>query len=400
MTKHDFIFSEQRRHRFARHVAFWILWCLAFNLLFHFPIHVFKGWDTSGPGTKNLQELGPTLFFIKTLIVNCFFAVIVPQMALTYVLIYWLLPNYFYKRKKYFLVGVITAGVLLVFYLVAVVFKHSNVVYNQIAGTSGTLMPFAGMRQVVIIDQLSSLPIVLGFALMIKLVKRWWQKQKETELLAKEKTKAELQLLKAQVHPHFLFNTLNNIYFFTLTNSAQSPVMIKKLSGMLHYILNECNLPLVPLEKEIKMIRDYMALEKIRYAEQMQMTIDIDDEHDGKMIAPLLLIPFVENSFKHGASKMITEPWVKLNLTIGNNRLHFSIINSKPSGNELSGVKGNIGLKNVTKRLELLYPGTHELNIVTEPETYAVHLSLQLYDIKDSTTIKDEIKPLNEYAMA
>jgi LytS/YehU family sensor histidine kinase len=141
-------------------------------------------------------------------------------------------------------------------------------------------------------------------------------------------------------------------------------------------------------------------LEKIRYAEQMQMTIDIDDEHDGKMIAPLLLIPFVENSFKHGASKMITEPWVKLNLTIGNNRLHFSIINSKPSGNELSGVKGNIGLKNVTKRLELLYPGTHELNIVTEPETYAVHLSLQLYDIKDSTTIKDEIKPLNEYAMA
>jgi LytS/YehU family sensor histidine kinase len=113
---------------------------------------------------------------------------------------------------------------------------------------------------------------------MINLVKRWWRKQKETELLAKEKTKAELQLLKAQVHPAFLFNTLNNIYFFTLTNSTQAPVMIKKLSGMLHYILHECDEPLVPLEKEIKMIRDYMALEKIRYAEQMQMTIEIEDQ--------------------------------------------------------------------------------------------------------------------------
>ena len=169
---------------------------------------------------------------------------------------------------------------------------------------------------------------------MIKLVKRWWLKQKETEQLAKEKTKAELQLLKAQVHPHFLFNTLNNIYFFTLTNSTQAPVMIKKLSGMLHYILNECNLPLVPLEKEIKMIRDYMALEKIRYAEQMQMTIDIKEDHDSKMIAPLLLIPFVENSFKHGASKMITQPWVKLTISIEEDRLHFIIMNSKPSTNE------------------------------------------------------------------
>jgi LytS/YehU family sensor histidine kinase len=183
--------------------------------------------------------------------------------------------------------------------------------------------------------------------------------------------------------------------------------MIKKLSGMLHYILHECDQPLVPLEKEIKMINDYMALEKIRYAEQMQMTIDIENHHDNKMIAPLLLIPFVENSFKHGASKMITQPWVKLYIYIENNRLHFTIRNSKPPTNEparsnacLPGRQGNIGLKNVTKRLELLYPGTHELNIVSEPGSYAVYLILQLEDIKDHTTIKDEINPLNEYAMA
>jgi len=385
---------------------FWFVWCVAFNLLFHFPIHVFKGWDTSGPGSKNYQELGPVLFFIKALIVNSFLAVIAPQIALTYILIYWLLPNYFYKRKNYFHTGTITAGVLLAFYFVASIFKYSPALYNMIAGTTGGgAMTFSAMAQVVIIDQLSSLPIVLGFALMINLVKRWWLKQKETEQLAKEKTNAELQLLKVQIHPHFLFNTLNNIYFFTLTNSAQAPIMINKLSGLLNYILHECDRPFVPLEKEIKMIQDYMALEKIRYAEQLEMTIDIDGSPGEKIIAPLLLIPFVENSFKHGASKMITNPWVTLSIKIEKDSLHFIIRNSQPMKTEtvttkacLPNRQGNIGLKNVTKRLELLYPGSHELTIVPGSDSYSVYLSLPLYE--GYTIIKDEIKPMSEYALA
>ena len=236
MTKHEFIFSEKRKHRLARHISFWLVWCIAFNLLFHYPIHVFKGWDVSGPGTPNYQELGPAWFFIKALIVNSFLGVIVTQISLTYVLIYWFLPNYIYKRKNYFFSGFIIIAIVLAFFIIAILFKHSPVVYNHFAGTSGGgAVKLKGMAQVVLIDQLSSLPIVLGFALMIKLVKRWWLQQKETNQLSKEKTNAELQLLKAQVHPHFLFNTLNNIYFFTLTNSVQAPLMIQKLSGLLKY---------------------------------------------------------------------------------------------------------------------------------------------------------------------
>jgi sensor histidine kinase YesM len=422
VTKHEFIFSDQRKHRCTRHVTFWFVWCLAFNILFHLPSQVFKGWGPVSPNNINLPQLGLPLFFIKTLVVNSFLAVVVPQIALTYVLIYWLLPNYYFKRKNLFLVGSITVSVLIIFYFVAAGFKYVNVIYSHIQRIYDHISrrpevydwSFKLNLRPAVLDQVSSLPIVLGFALMIKLVKRWWQKQKETELLAKEKIKAELQLLKAQVHPHFLFNTLNNVYFFTLTNSTQAPVMIKKLSGLLHYILKECEQPLVPLAKEIKMIRDYMALEKIRYAEQMQMTIDIGNDPGNKMIAPLLLIPFVENSFKHGASKMIMQPWVKLSIYIENNTLHFTISNSKPPTTEpiaakaclpnlpngQAGRQGNIGLKNVTKRLELLYPGTHELEIVSEPGSYAVHLTLQLQDLKDATTIKDEIKPFNDYAMA
>jgi LytS/YehU family sensor histidine kinase len=257
-------------------------------------------------------------------------------------------------------------------------------------------------------DQLSSLPIITGFAVMIKLMKRWWLKQKETEQLFQEKTKAELQLLKAQVHPHFLFNTLNNIYYFTLSGSPKAPEMINKLSGLLHYILNECNQPLVALQKELNMVRDYMALEKIRYGEQMNMTIEIQEDgfpslrgDAGRgLIAPLLLIPFVENSFKHGTSKMLAHPWVKLQIIIENNTLHFSVTNSRPQEAEPQVKKGNIGLKNVKKRLELLYPGTHELNIISEPESFFVFLKVQLQEANDYATTNEEIKTATDYAMA
>jgi len=225
-----------------------------------------------------------------------------------------------------------------------------------------------------------TLPIVVGVAVTLKLLKRWWFKEKEAEQIAKEKARAELLLLKAQIHPHFLFNTLNNIYFFTLSASQKAPEMIRKLSDMLYYILNECEQPLVPVEKELKMIQDYMALEKIRYGDQMDMTLDIKGDYQNKMVTPLLLIPFIENSFKHGASKMLTHPYVKLNLSIEENNLVFLLANNKPDAITSSARSGAIGLRNVRKRLQLLYPGTHELNIVNEPASFIVFLKLQLQE--------------------
>jgi LytS/YehU family sensor histidine kinase len=147
------------------------------------------------------------------------------------------------------------------------------------------------------------------------------------------------------------------------------------------------------------MVRDYMALEKIRYGE-MNMTIEIQEEGSEKLIAPLLLIPFVENSFKHGTSKMLAHPWLKLQMTIENNMLHFSVTNSRPPEAETQLKKGNIGLKNVKKRLELLYPGTHELNIVSKPESFFVYLKVQLQETKDYVATNEEIKTANAYAMA
>ena len=403
MSSHDLIFSNQQRHRVARHIAFWIVWWLAFLLLFHYPVHSFKGWSLS-ESSSTFQKLGLTRFIIKTLIFNVLLPIILPQIAFTYVLIYYLLPNYFYKKRNPFVIVCVLIALLLIFYFICGLLKFIPPIQNYFSGVSKTFPPFLfviklGMHSA-LRDQLTSLPIVAGFALMIKLIKRWWLKQKETEQLAAEKIKAELQLLKAQIHPHFLFNTLNNIYFFTLSASSQAPDMIKKLSGMLHYILNDCNQQLVALDKEIKMIGDYMALEKIRYGEQMNMTIEIPENYHGKMIAPLVLIPFVENSFKHGASKMLSHPYVNLRITVENNMLHFFIMNGQPTRTEAASARGKIGLKNVKKRLQLLYPAAHELNIVSEPESFTVYLKIQLHEMTTSPASNKEIKSTAAYAMA
>lgn len=407
MTRQDFIFSNERRHRIARHLAFWGGWCVAYLLLFHYPLHSFEGWSFNESNGNNvfdwIQQIGLPLFVLKTLIFNSLLMVVVPQTIFTYVLIYWVLPNYFFKKRNVFVIAFILISVFVIYYFIASQFKVFSPLGDYIFGLIKNVPTFRERFDTsmysALREQLSSLPVIAGFAVMIKLIKRWWLKQKETEQLFHEKTKAELQLLKAQVHPHFLFNTLNNIYYFSLSGSPKAPEMINKLSGLLHYILNECNQPLIPLQKEINMLRDYMALEKIRYGE-MNMTIEIQEEGSEKLIAPLLLIPFVENSFKHGTSKMLAHPWLKLQMTIENNMLHFSVANSRPPEAETQLKKGNIGLKNVKKRLELLYPGTHELNIVSKPESFFVYLKVQLQETKDYVATNEEIKTANAYAMA
>jgi two-component system LytT family sensor kinase len=414
VTKQDFIFSNERHHRIARHAGFWGLWCVAYLLLFHYPLRSFPGWILSeveiSDSLKYIRQIGIPLFVLKTLIFNSLLMVVVPQAIFTYVLIYWMLPNYFFRKRNVLVIAFILISVFIIYYFIATLFKYFSPLGDYIFGLMKNfpVLVFDLARHSALREQLSSLPVIAGFAVMIKLIKRWWLKHKETEQLFQEKTKAELQLLKAQVHPHFLFNTLNNIYYFTLSDSPKAAELINKLSGLLHYILNECNQPLVQLKKEINMVRDYMALEKIRYGQQMNMTIDIQDKDSPPLarevgrglIAPLLLIPFVENSFKHGVSKMLAHPWVKLEIIIENNTLHFSITNSRPKEAEPHVKKGNIGLKNVKKRLELLYPGTHDLNIISEPESFFVSLKVPLQEAKDHVATNEELKETTAYAMA
>jgi LytS/YehU family sensor histidine kinase len=238
--------------------------------------------------------------------------------------------------------------------------------------------------------------ISTGVFVVFKYYKYWYKKHRENELLINENTQAELQLLKAQVHPHFLFNTLNNIYSLSLDDSPKAATTVKKLSGMVHYMINEGAESFVPVNKEIKMLLDYIGLEKIRYGERLEMTIEIKQgQDDNRVIAPLLMIPFVENCFKHGASKTMGKAIVHLFIETGNEWLEFKISNNKLAIHENGDERKKIGLLNVKKRLQLLYPGKHQLDIQRGEGSFTVYMKIKLEKLK--TSVKPEqIASFNE----
>ena len=189
-----------------------------------------------------------------------------------------------------------------------------------------------------------------------------------------EKVTAELQLLKAQVHPHFLFNTLNNIYSFSLENSPKTPGLILKLSSLLSYMLYECKSEEVQLENEVEIMKNYIDLERERYDNKIEISWSIEGEIKDKFIAPLLLLPFLENAFKHGLSEQIEKPWLSIDISVERNILHCKIANSANEGVQPS--KNGIGIDNVKKRLNLLYQGKHELKITHEEQFFVVSMML------------------------
>ncbi|MEO5581115.1 MAG: histidine kinase, partial [Saprospiraceae bacterium] len=217
-----------------------------------------------------------------------------------------------------------------------------------------------------------------GLAAAIKLMKYWYLKEQHNLQLERENAISQLQLLKAQVHPQFLFNTLNNIYSYTQTTSPVAAQLVTGLSDLLRYVLYEGDQPLVPLSKELQMIGDYIDLEKIRYGNALELHLDLPKQSTGLYIAPLLLIPFVENCFKHGTSNVLVQPWITMKITLEQQVLKMKLVNGKvnkaDSKNEIKG----IGLENVKKRLELIYPGKHELTITNDEEVFIINLKLEL----------------------
>lgn len=376
MRFYDFIFSDQRRYRMRRHLLFWTAWCIYYMASFMIPTHWIPAWNLSGPMT-HLQQYGGVLAILR--ILSSAILVTIVHALLVYGIIYFILPRYLSKDKNW----LVTTGFLLLHICIIAFINYFNFVFSFFLSTRKGYFPeFPRMEFIVPIwirHILINYPTVVGLALAIKLLKAWYLKQQEMVQLTREKINAELQLLKAQVHPHFLFNTLNNIYSFILNSSSRAPEMIKKLSDLLKYILNECDHPLVPLSKELSLIQDYMELERIRYGDKLSMTLHIQGNTNGKMISPLLLIPFVENSFKHGTSRMLTHPWVKLDVIIEDQLLEFRISNNKPLQNNDPVTKKGIGLTNVKKRLQLLYPGSHSLSITENEMSYDVAMKITLH---------------------
>ena len=192
-----------------------------------------------------------------------------------------------------------------------------------------------------------------------------------------EKVVAQLQLLRAQLHPHFLFNTLNNIYAFALQSSPKTPAMILRLSSLLSYMLYECKGEEVLLEKEVEVMKDYIDLEKERYGDKIDVSVNIVGDLCDKYICPLLILPFLENAFKHGTSEQFGRPWMSLDMSLKDNLLKCKVVNSK---NEyVPHHQNGVGIDNVKKRLELLYHDKYDLKLSDEGDFFVVSLTLELH---------------------
>lgn len=190
----------------------------------------------------------------------------------------------------------------------------------------------------------------------------------------------ELSFLKTQINPHFLFNTLNNIYILVAENNPEAPTFITKLSGIMKYLLHESNLEIVSLGSELTFIKNYIELEKLRFNEKVKIEIEIETDSERYSMVPLILFPFVENAFKHGPKESNKKAWVILKVFVHEGILNMNVSNGSNNTPKPIGYVGGIGIENVRKRLELNYKNAFQLDIDEKEDAYSVNLKLKLED--------------------
>ncbi|GAA3568424.1 sensor histidine kinase [Snuella lapsa] len=295
--------------------------------------------------------------------------------ATTYVSIYKLIPDYLIT-KRYFLFGlysfytlVISAYLIVVSVFFGLIYL-SNFEYANMAPISRSLIfvAVAVYLVVIIVSAFKLLKLNLKHAEKTKLLET---KILETQLKLKEQ---ELNYLKMQIHPHFLFNTLNTMYGFALKKADETPEMILKLSNLLDYLLYQIDKPFVLLSEEIEHINDYIELEKMRFHDTLSISLTTNGSSKDLKIAPMLLLPFVENSFKHGTIKQ-GELSIKIDLKCKNQTVWFSIENT---ASKTEASQKGIGLENIVKRLDLLYDDNYSLDVEDKKGIFKVALKLKL----------------------
>lgn len=222
-------------------------------------------------------------------------------------------------------------------------------------------------------------PMIFYFILIADvMVGHWLKKEKRKQQLEGHNLQVELAVLKAQVHPHFLFNTLNNIYAYSITKPREGAALGERFYGLLEYMFSYGAEPFVLLDKEIGFIADYLELEKTRYGDRLTVEFDNRATGTGLYIAPLMLIQLVENSFKHGASKRLGPSRIKMECRTEDGNFLFSIANDKPEKQVPDTDIGNLGLSNVKNRLHLIYPGSHLLEVRETDNRFFVSLRIPL----------------------
>ena len=344
------------KNRSLTHVLFWIVWLLL---------------------TTTIASLNMGGYLNHLIHSAC---LLPPQIFAAYLLVYHQVPNLLYKKKYLlFLLSFILSVILL-----GAIARLSIIYIGE---------PFyrKDFQQESIVEIFTDIPYLLGvyfpsvymiafIMLIIKTFKERSESKHQLQVLQKEKKTAELNFLKAQIHPHFLFNTLNNLYALTLEKSDDAPEVVAKLSEMLDYMLYQCSDPKVAISKEIEQLKNYMDLETLRYGEKLDLKFNQKVDKPATEIAPLILLSLIENAFKHGTSGNLLNPLIHIDLEVVDQQLKFEVFNTKSENRQsIKGLKKQgVGSKNIKRQLDLIYPDKYELEIVDQEKDYLVNLSIQL----------------------
>jgi two-component system, LytTR family, sensor kinase len=301
----------------------------------------------------------------EDIIIQIFQFVLVLIMAYTNIL--FLIPK-FYKQKKFLHYTFYSVSLILFITLIARLYLAFF-----------TRWGWQSLNWFEYFDMCLRHSSVYLLSLFLGLTDDWKQQEKRLSAMQTEKIKAELNFLRSQVNPHFLFNTLNNLYSLALEKSDKTPEYILKLSNIMDYMLYESNEMEVPLEKDLDNLKNYIEIERIRHLDGSKIQFDIEGNTKSQMIAPLILLPLVENAFKHGLNARFEDNFVKALVQVEGQKLSFFIENNKNTEGVAFEEKGHgIGLQNLYKRLELFYPKRHYIEITENAKTYAVLLKLDL----------------------
>ncbi|MEM7575578.1 MAG: sensor histidine kinase [Bacteroidota bacterium] len=326
--------------------------------------------------------LGSVLGNGQTLAVAAIFRGVglITKVIAAYLLAYYLIPKVLFKRRYISFIGLfILSGLLL-----TIVARFLNIHVAE-----ALLFPEVPRESLgTILNQMSFtvnlyFGRVFNFAFWFAFIKigiDHLRSQQQLTQLSREKAEAELNFLKAQIHPHFLFNTLNNLYTLCLEKSDEAPEVVEKLSDMLDYVLYQCSVPKVPIQKEIDLLNNYLGLEAMRYGHRLELSFEHEVDQAECLLAPLILLSPVENAFKHGASGATVSPKIKIDLLVAEGMLNFSVWNTKPSvaPTDERAYTAGIGLKNVRSQLALTYPNRHKLSIREDETTYQVDIFISL----------------------
>ena len=299
------------------------------------------------------------------------------HMTLTYFTIYVLIPFFIYRRKYAWFALSLFCTILV---MVIVKYKLTYFLISSNVWPEGPEVTTSLNLNYVVVMMLGEL-YVISFVAAIKITIDWMRERQLASNLAKSQLETELRFLRSQISPHFFFNTLNNIYSLSLEKSENTPDTILKLSDLMRYLLYETKQKRQSLSKEIQFIQNYIDLERIRYNDKLDLTFEVTGNPKGLKIAPMLLIHFIENGFKHGAGKNTGKVCIAINLNINHDHLIFKMSNTLPQKdltNKLN-TTGGIGIENVKKRLDLSYgPNGYQLNLFEAEGAYHAHLKLNL----------------------